>query len=626
MARKRPVLARVLEARSVASVAYGEIGSSVFIALGIVAAFAGALLPWVLLAVGIVFFLVTLSYAEGTAALPETGGGAMLVRRAFNDPAGFLTGWVLLLDYVVVIALAALFMPHYVGEAVGWAAITEQPWDGVVGVGVIVAVAVARLARRSELYRVAPAIAVVALATQLLLVVLGLAFVFDGTDLTAGLDLGSAPAWGDLAFALALAALAYTGLETVANYAAETREPGRTLPRSLFAAVGAVVIVTFLLGLVGVSVQNLGGEWARAPLVGIAAALDESLPGTFVDVVRIVVAASGAVVLVATITTSMSGVGRLTHSLGQHAMLPRAFARLSARTLIAPAAILWSAGIAAGLLIVSNAAGQEVRFLASLYSFGILLAFVAAQLAVLRLRRTEPDLKRPYRTPGNVRIRGTEMPLPALVGAPLAFLLWVAAVATHDAARIAGPLWLLAGAILFVVVRRAEGEGLLERVRPAQPDLVPEPEGAYARILVPLKLGPIGEEVLATAVRLAEERHSAVEVLHVIRVPLNQPLDAELPDSEWHAEQSLAEVEEMAAEHGVEIETKIVRARALGEAIVTQAREWGADLIVLGSAPRWRRQSRFFSPTVDYVLRKAPCEVMVVTYPQGVLEETTVEL
>ena len=106
MAQKRPVLARVLGARSVAAVAYGEIGSSLFIALGLVAFLAGALLPWVLLAVGAVVFLVSLSYAEGVSAVPETGGGAMLVRRAFNDPAGFFTGWLLLLDYVVVIALA----------------------------------------------------------------------------------------------------------------------------------------------------------------------------------------------------------------------------------------------------------------------------------------------------------------------------------------------------------------------------------------------------------------------------------------------------------------------------------------------------------------------------------------
>ncbi len=126
VAKKRPVLARVLGARSIGAVAYGEIGSSLFVALGIVALYAGALLPWVLLAVGILFFCVALSYAEGVAAIPETGGGAMLARRAFNDPIGFLTGWVLLLDYVVVIALAALFVPHYAGAAFGWDAIDER--------------------------------------------------------------------------------------------------------------------------------------------------------------------------------------------------------------------------------------------------------------------------------------------------------------------------------------------------------------------------------------------------------------------------------------------------------------------------------------------------------------------
>jgi nucleotide-binding universal stress UspA family protein len=65
----------------------------------------------------------------------------------------------------------------------------------------------------------------------------------------------------------------------------------------------------------------------------------------------------------------------------------------------------------------------------------------------------------------------------------------------------------------------------------------------------------------------------------------------------------------------------IVRARAIGEAIVQRAREIGADLIVLGSSPRWRRQSRFFSPTVDFVLRKAPCEVLIVAFPQAVMDQ-----
>ena len=123
--------------------------------------------------------------------------------------------------------------------------------------------------------------------------------------------------------------------------------------------------------------------------------------------------------------------------------------------------------------------------------------------------------------------------------------------------------------------------------------------------------------------RLAEERRCSVFAVHVIRVPLDQPLDADLFDAEEQAEASLAEAQLLAEEAGVEIEVKIVRARAIGEAIAHEAVLHSVDLIVMGSAPRWRRQSRFFSPTVDYVLRKAPCEVMVIAYPQGVLEEVS---
>jgi basic amino acid/polyamine antiporter, APA family len=135
-----------------------------------------------------------------------------------------------------------------------------------------------------------------------------------------------------------------------------------------------------------------------------------------------------------------------------------------------------------------------------------------------------------------------------------------------------------------------------------------------------MKLGEIGEEMVATAVKLAQERGAAVDALYVIQVPLDQPLDAELTDAEERAAASLAEARLLGADHGVEVSGETVRARSIGQAIVEQARTRGVDLIVLGSAPRWRRQSRFFSPTVDYVLRKAPCEVLIVAFPQGVLE------
>ena len=408
MARKLPGLKRVLGPSSIASVAYAEIGSSVYFALGIVALYALGLTPWVLLGVGLVILLVTASYAEAASAVPETGGTALFVARAFNDPVGFLTGWVLFLDYLIVIALAGLFVPHYVGTALGWEAVTREPWDGILGVCVILGVAGFRLVRRAELYRIAVAVAALALFTHLLLIVLGLGFVFSPSDLT-DVELGTAPAWGDLAFALALATLAYTGLETVANLAAEAREPGKTLPRSFFAAIGLVVLVTAAIGLVSVSVPDVSEE-LEAPLVAIVDALEGQLPAWFVDVLRVFVGLGAAVVLVAAITTGISGAGRLAYALGRHEMLPHAFARLNRRTLLAPAAILSTAGLASALLLVVDAAGRDVRFFGSLYSFGILLALTAAQLAVVRLRFTEPGLHRPYRAPWNVTVRGVQVP------------------------------------------------------------------------------------------------------------------------------------------------------------------------------------------------------------------------
>src|SRR5918995_116586 len=162
MARRFEGLTRALGGVSIASVAYGEVGSSLYFALGVVALYALGLTPFVLLVAGLIFLLVALSYAEGTAAIPEPGGAALFVRRAFNDPAGFATGWVLLLDYLIVTALAALFVPHYLA-ALGLDALRDAPWDTIVGVSIIVGLAVIRLVRRPRLYVVAIVVAAIAL-------------------------------------------------------------------------------------------------------------------------------------------------------------------------------------------------------------------------------------------------------------------------------------------------------------------------------------------------------------------------------------------------------------------------------------------------------------------------------
>jgi APA family basic amino acid/polyamine antiporter len=620
VARKLPRLERVLDAPTLFGIAYGEIASSIYFALGIIAFHALGFTPLVLLVVGALFLIVSLSYAEGTAAIRETGGAATLVRIAYNDLVGFVTGWALFLDYLIVIALSALFVPHYVAGA--FFTRIHRPWDVVAGCGVIAGIAVVRLLHRTRLHRWALIVAMVDLATQLLIIALGLALLFSPHALTRGTSLGHSPSWHDIAFALPLAMLAYTGLETIANLAEETRRPGRTLPRSLFGSIGLVVVLYVGIAVVGLSAfppqhgTELGSTWLRSPLLGVVTRIRDHVPDVIGAPLQVFVGLSGALILVTAATTSISGFGRLAYSLGEHGQLPRKFGWLSKRTLVSPQSIIAAAAIS--IVILAGTAGLKhpVFFLASLFSFGVLLAFTATQLAVIKLRFTEPERRRPYRVPFTVG----RIPVPSIVGALLTFTIWIIALSTHVGARYAGPAWLAVGLVLYVAVRKSHGEGLLERVVSAD-EHKGLAEAEYSRILVPMKLGEIGEEMVATAVKLAQERGAKVDALHVIRVPLDQALDAELWDEEERADASLAEAKLLGADHGVEVEGHTVRARSIGQAIVDEAQRLDADLIVLGSSPRWRRQSRFFSPTVEYVLKKAPCEVLIVAFPQSVLEQ-----
>ncbi|HET6945416.1 MAG TPA: universal stress protein [Gaiellaceae bacterium] len=624
MARKLPRLQRVLDAPALASVAYGEIASSLYFALGVIALHALGLTPVVLGVVGLLFLIVALSYAEGTASIRETGGAATFVRVAFNDLAGFITGWALFLDYLIVIAISALFVPHYFGLAIGFDSIAKHPGDSIAACVVVASVTGARLLRRTRLYTFGITIAVLDLLTQLLLVGGGLALLFSPSALTEGLSIGTQPSWHEIAFSIPLAMLAYTGLETVANYAEEVRRPGRDLPRSLFSAISLVVVIYVLLALVGLSAYpapngttELGTDWLRAPLMGIVAALQAHLPDVFGKMVRVYVGLTGTLVLLTAMTTSISGFGRLAYSLGEHGQLPAVYGRLNRRTLVAPASVV-SAGAIAIVLLIGTAFAGSVTFLASLFSFGVLLAFTAAQLAVIRLRMTKPALRRPFRVPLDITVRGHAIPFPAVFGAACTTIIFVIAMVTHAGARYGGPVWLAAGLAVYVMVRRERGAGLMQPL--ASADEQELPEAKFTKILVPMKLGEIGEEMVATAVRIAQEDGATVEAVYVIKVPLDKPLDAELYEADEQAAASLAEARALGADNGVEVNGRAIRARSIGDAIIEVADEIGADLIVLGSSPRWRRQSRFFSPTVDYVLRKSTAEVLIVAFPQGVLE------
>ena len=428
MARKVRGFERVLDAPALFTVAYDEIGSSIYFALGIVAAQALGLTPVVLLATGLLFLVVSLSYAEGTAAIPETGGAATFTRRAYNDLVGFATGWVLLLDYLIVISLSTLFLPHYLAAALSAPSLADSPWDVLIAVAAI-AGDHRRAARPPHAHppcRTRPRAARPRRAAARRRARVRVRLLAGGAD--ERLRPRARPG-------MARRPLRAPARDARLHRARDGREPRRGDARAGHDAAA----LALLLDRPRRDHDGADRRRRRVRLPGrrrhdraratsgcrrrssaSSTAFEGHLSAGVVDMLRILVGLSGAVVLFAAATTAITGCTRLARSMAEHGMLPREFGRLERRSLVSRESLI-AIGVLAVAVVVGTGtlADDDAAFLASTYSFGVLFAFTAAQLAVIRLRRREPDLARPFRARPEVRIRGVLVPVPALIGAPL---------------------------------------------------------------------------------------------------------------------------------------------------------------------------------------------------------------
>jgi basic amino acid/polyamine antiporter, APA family len=639
VARKIPVLGRFLGAPTLYAMAYGEIGSSLYYALGITAVYALALTPVVFLVAGAIFALAAAAYAEGGATIPEPGGAATFARRAFNDLVGFVAGWATVLDYVISISLAALFIPHYVLGAVGHDTLTERQTTAA-AVAIVLLVTIARLVRRTNVYVAGVFLTLLDLVVQAGLGALGLLMLFDWTALRNNVDLGTAPTWNSLAFALPIAMIGFTGLEKVTSLAGLAKHPEKTVPDSVRTSVFTVIVVYAAVATAATSAfpvhrdpgapagysSELTTTWLDAPLLGLATAIGNEWGAAAADVMRFVVGITATLILLLAITTSFSGAARLSVGMGERLQLPGVFASRSRRSLQPTSALLGIGVLAIGALVIASLyQGEEVLSLASIYSFGILIAFTLANASIVWLRISEPDMPRAFTMRGNVWIRGRLIPLTAVAGALAAFGAWVIALGTHPGARDVGVLWMVAGLLIYAGVRIRGGFPLMARFEPGAPppeDVIDLPAGP---IVVPLEEpGEMADEVMATACRLASESGSPVVGVTAITIPLTDPLDAPRPDREHAAVAVQDMARSLAQDYGIEYTSVVARTRNPGRTIVDAVVEHGATLIVIGSPEKPRlaatRQEAFFGQTVDFVLRKAPCRVIVTHFPAGVEE------
>jgi APA family basic amino acid/polyamine antiporter len=625
MARRRlPGLERVLGTNALFSTAYGNVGSSIYYALGLVASYALGLTPIVFIITGFFFFLTAASYAEATAMYPEAGGSSSFARRAFNEAASFFAAWAQMLTYVTTIAISAFFVPHYLG-GLFWDELRHGPGDVIFAAGVIAVLAWINVVGAKESTGLNVTLAVVDFLTQVLLVLVGIVLVLSPQTLVDNVELGVAPEWADLLIAIPIGMLAYTGIETISNMAEEAKDEATTIPAAIARVRLAVFAIYFTLPAVALSalpvtfdegrgeyVTQLGlpeeeGGYRGDPILGVVQALDQL--GPLQDPTKFYVGLLAATILFLATNAGLIGVSRLVYSMGIYRQMPDRLRQLHPTYRTPYIGILLFAGIA----VVVVVPGQEV-FLSGLYSFGALLSFTIAHVSVIRLRIRAPDVPRPYRGPGTLRWRGNELPLFAVVGGTFTALAFLVIAVLNFPVAITGILWLLSGMGIFAAYRRGQDLDLVSTVKVAIPQPVTDHEAEYDSVLVHMDgREDYDAQLVATAARLARRRRRGIHILVTVTVPNELPMDARMKNEVAIAE-SLIEQAKVQAGSRVSGHWEKVRPGQAGRRIVEECEDMRARAVVL-ALPRRVPGAALFGRTLETVLAARPCRVIIESTP-----------
>src|SRR5688572_8591781 len=306
-------LKRVHGPSALFAAAYGNVGSSIYYALGVVALYALGLTPLAFLIAGVIFICTAATYIEGTVMYPEAGGSSSFARHAFNEFVSFFAAWGQMLNYIITVAISAFFVPHYL--AVFWSPLGETPGDIIGGLVLIGLLAALNVKGTQESARLNLILAIGDLLTQLALVIAGLFLVLSPEILIDNIELGVAPTWGNFALGIAVGMIAFTGIETISNMAEEARDATRSIVRGTGLTVIAVLLMYALLPMIALSAMpvtadaagnfttELGTTYAEDPVLGVVENIGLSAGVT--EIARYYVGVLAAVILVIATNAAM---------------------------------------------------------------------------------------------------------------------------------------------------------------------------------------------------------------------------------------------------------------------------------------------------------------------------------
>jgi len=626
------------------AVASTTVGFSIYFSLGVIAEKGLGLTPLILLGAGLMFALTTMSYVEGGAMFRERGGSSTFARHAFNELVSFIAGWAILIDYLIVIAAAAVSVAHYltpVSESFsGGLPAALVAMVVILAAGVMNVLGVTGRSRQGRLMLIALA----DLGLQVVVIVVGLIVVFDPSVLTAEMDLFTSPSVDDIVTAAVLSTIAFAGIEAASDLAPDLSFEASDLKKTI--SVATILVPLFYAGIAVVALMalpveataggspmtELGTRYAEEPILGVVTAFEPSVLSSGLQSMVVILALP---VLFCAANTSMLGLSRHVYVLATNRQIPSPLGKLHRRKATPYVAIS-----IATLIAIALAIPGDIHLLAGIYAFGALLAIAIAHLSILRLRFTDSSRERPYRVPFNLKVRGREVPVPTAIAAVVAIAGWIAVIVLQDRAFWIGGAWMLVGLVGYVVYRRGiSGTTLTRRVTVPEHALKKEPVVPdLGAVLVPVFGNELDDDIVGTAGRLADakiepgETPPRVEIICVTEVPLSLPLDADLDrETEERSQAIVQRAKEVAAEYeSVQVSGECIRGRSAGEAIVKRAAEGGFEAIVMGGEPPSKikggailgglggSRPKEIGPITEYVLTRAPCQVIVTAPPEKV--------
>ena len=475
---RRPAkLPRTLGPGALFAACYGNVGSSIYYALGVTAAFALGLTPVALILAGFIFVTTALNYAEGTAALPHAGGSSSFARRAFNAPIGFIVGWVQLLNYTATASISAYFAIGYLGVFGQYVPLFDLLRHNDVAhvvatmvlIGFLIVVNIIGIQESSLLNLV---LAFTDLITQFVLVILGLILILKIQVVLANIHFGVAPTWGSFLASISIAMVTYTGIETISNLSEEAKDPGRNVPLATWWVIVAVLFVSAFLPTIGMSafpVHMEHGQWITDLAIGykddpVAGIVSKFPVAQLAFWSSIWVGFLAFTILVIATNAGLIGISRLSYSLAGVDLLPKRFAVLHPK-FKTPYVSIIVFGIIAAVLVLPGIIvhGAEIDLMSAVYSLAATFAFCSAHLSVMRLRFIEPGLHRPYRMPWNVRFGRESIPVLSVLGALFIGTVFTQLVfqnISNSTFIFLG--WLALGVLTYVAYQRYRGEPLWE--------------------------------------------------------------------------------------------------------------------------------------------------------------------